>query len=45
MALATETFDSKNTLMKSLIKKVREKKIEIIETTKVEHDSKMAIIQ
>lgn len=45
MALATETFDSKNTLVKSLIKRVREKKIEIIETTKVEHDSKMAIIQ
>jgi len=45
MALATETFNKDNVLVSSLIKKVRAKGIKIIETTKVEHDEKMAITQ
>lgn len=45
MALATETFDSKNVLVSSLIEKVHARGMQIIETTKVEHDAKMAIIQ
>lgn len=45
MALATETFDKNNVLVSSLIEKVRAKGIQIIETTKVEHDEKMAITQ
>ncbi len=45
MALAMETFDSKNRLVQSLIKLAQERTISIIETNKVEHDSKMAIIQ
>lgn len=45
IALAMETFDSKNQLVLSLIELARERAISIIETNKVEHDSKMAIIQ
>ncbi len=45
MALAMETVSTNNRLINSLVELVQQKAISIIETNKVEHDSKMAIIQ
>ncbi len=45
IAVAMETFGDSNLLMKKLVEKMTSNDINIIETNKPEHDSKMAIIQ
>ncbi len=40
-----ETFDEKNVLMRHLLELMISKGVTIIETNKLEHDSKMAVIQ
>lgn len=45
VAIAMETFGTRNKLIPKLLVKAESQGIRIIETSKIQHDSKMAVIQ